>query len=327
MSDDVGTSWHSAGVTELTELRRLLARQHRVTSRAQALDSGLTPDMLRHRIRAGGPWQRILPGVYLTVTGTPTADQRDMAALLYAGPESIITAAAALRRHGLRAPATRAVDVLVPVAGRRGSTGFVRIHRTARLPEMPYASGELRIAAPPRAVADAVRGLAALPEARAVLASAVQRRRCTVAELADELADGPAWGSALLRSALTEIMDGVRSAAEGELRTLLIRAGLPMPMFNARLYRGDVFVAMPDAWWPDAGLAVEVDSREWHLSPADWERTMRRHARMGAYGIVVLHFSPQRIKSEPAAVIATISAALRNARTEPAGIRALAALR
>jgi hypothetical protein len=137
-TDDVGTYWHSAGVTEL---RRLLARQHRVTSRAQALASGMTPDMLRHRIRAGGPWQRILPGVYLTLTGTPTTDQRDMAALLYAGPESIITAAAALRRHGLRAPATRAIDVLVPVASKRGSTGFVRIHRTARLPEMPYASG------------------------------------------------------------------------------------------------------------------------------------------------------------------------------------------
>ncbi len=108
-------------MTELTELRRLLARQHGVTSRAQALASGLTPEMLRHRIRAAGPWQRILPGVYLTVTGTPTTDQRDMAALLYAGPESIIAAAAALRRHGLRAPATRAVDVLVPVGGRRGS--------------------------------------------------------------------------------------------------------------------------------------------------------------------------------------------------------------
>jgi len=34
-----------------------------------------------------------------------------------------------------------------------------------------------------------------------------------------------------------------------------------------------VFLAMPDAWWPAAGVAVEVDSREWHLSPADWERT------------------------------------------------------
>ena len=47
-------------------------------------------------------------------------------------------------------------------------------------------------------------------------------------------------------------------------------------MFNARLYVGSEFVAVPDAWWPDVGVAVEVESREWHLSPEDWERTMRR---------------------------------------------------
>jgi very-short-patch-repair endonuclease len=99
-----------------------------------------------------------------------------------------------------------------------------------------------------------------------------------------------------------------------------------MPMFNARLYRGDVLLAVPDAWWPDAGLAAEVDSREWHLSPADWERTMRRHDRMSACGIVVLHFTPRQIRLEPAVVAATIKTALSNARTDPVGIRTLPAL-
>jgi hypothetical protein len=44
------------------------------------------------------------------------------------------------------------------------------------------------------------------------------------------------------------------------------------------LYRpnGD-FIACPDAWWPDAGVATEIDSRQWHLAPDDWERTMTRH--------------------------------------------------
>jgi hypothetical protein len=147
-----------------------------------------------------------------------------------------------------------------------------------------------------------------------------------VADLADELASGPVGGSALLRSALNEVASGVRSAAEGEFRTLVIRAGLPVPMFNARLLRGDVLIAVADAWWPGAGLAVEVDSREWHLSPADWERTMRRHARMTAHGIVVLHFSPVQVRSQPAMVIETIKASLRNARGKPAGIRTLPAL-
>ena len=39
----------------------------------------------------GGRWQRLLPGVYLAVTGTATQDQREMAALLYAGRRSLLT--------------------------------------------------------------------------------------------------------------------------------------------------------------------------------------------------------------------------------------------
>jgi hypothetical protein len=282
--------------------------------------------MVQHRIRAGGPWQRLLPGVYLTMTGAPTSDQRDTAALLYAGPGSVITGSAALRRHGLPGPGSGIIDVLIPVRRRRESAEFVKIHRTTRFPEQPYASGSVQFAPPARAVADAARGLPALAAVRALVASAVQRDRCTVAELAAELRDGPVRESALLRLALAEVTDGIRSGAEGDFRALLIRAGLPMPMFNARLYCGDVLLAVPDAWWPDAGLAAEVDSREWHLSPADWERTMRRHDRMSACGIVVLHFTPRQIRLEPAVVAATIKTALSNARTDPVGIRTLPAL-
>jgi len=326
-SEGVSTSWHPAGVADLRKVEaalveRTLNRQHGVISRRQALASGLTRNMLQRRIRVGGPWQRILPGVYLAMTGVPTADQRDMAALLYGGPRSVMTAAAALRRHGLRPPNTEAVDILVPAERSREDVSFVRIHRTARLPEAAYASGSVTFAAPARAVADFARGLMALPAVRAVAASAVQRGRCTVGQLADELARGPVQGSALLRLALAEIADGVRSGAEGDFRALIIRAGLPLPMFNAQLYCGDVLLAIADAWWPDAGLAAEVDSREWHLSPADWEHTMRRHARMGACGIVVLHFTPHQIRFEQAMVVETIRAALGSGRGSPAGIQA-----
>jgi hypothetical protein len=63
------------------------------------------------------------------------------------------------------------------------------------------------------------------------------------------------------------------------LHALIKRAGLPMPLFSARLFAGQDFLAVPDCWWPDAGVAAEVDSREWHLSPRDWENTLARPAR------------------------------------------------
>jgi len=318
-------------MTPTTKLNRallaeLLRKQHAVITRRQTTTCGMTADALWARIRPEGAWQRLLPGVYLAVTGTPTVDQRDMAGLLYAGPGSMLTAAAALRRLGLKAPRIDVVDVLVPAARRRQSTGFVRVLRTTRMPEQGCISGQIRFAMAARAVADAARTLKDLGEVRAVVADSVQRRWCRVTELAEELRWGPVAGSAHLRRVLAEVADGIRSSAEADLRDLVKRAGLPMPMFNARLYAGKVLIAVADAWWPEAAVAAEVDSREWHLSPEDWERTLRRHARLTAHGILVLHFTPKQIRTEPAQVVAAIRAALDAARADgQSPVRALPA--
>jgi hypothetical protein len=146
------------------------------------------------------------------------------------------------------------------------------------------------------------------------MAPSTKLNRALLAELAEELRRGPAAGSALFRQALGELGNGIRSTAEADLRDLVSRSGLPAPMFNARLHAGKVLLAAADAWWPEEGVAAEVDSREWHLSPADWERALRRHVRLTAHGILVLHFTPKQIRAEPAAVAAAIRAALDAAR-------------
>src|SRR5580704_4864777 len=89
---------------------------------------------------------------------------------------------------------------------------------------------------------------------------------------------------------------------------------------------GGSFIAEPDAWWTDAGVAGEIESREWHLSPRDWERTLARDARMSAYGIIVLQFPPKRLRTEPQVVAAEIRSALAAGRSRgPLDIRALPA--
>jgi len=292
----------------------LLRRQHNVIARAQAFSLGLSKERVRYQVRDSGPWQRLLPGVYLAHTGSPTADQRDLGALLYAGPRAVLTGSASLRRFGPAGSHADAVDVLVPAEVQQVDAGFARLHRTVRLPRGFCVAGEIRYALPPRAVADAARWLTDLGEVRAVVAGAVQRGLFPVERLVEELEQGPRQGSALLRRALAEVADGVRSAAEGELHALIKRAGLPMPMFNPRLFVGRVFLAVPDCWWPDAGVAAEVDSRAWHLSPREWENTLARQARMAAAGIIVLHFPPSRIYTERKEVIAEIRGALAAGR-------------
>ncbi len=299
-------------------LSRVLQEQHFVISRAQAGACGMSRSALQMRIAQSGPWQRLLPGVYLAVTGTVTQDQREMAALLYAGRMSMITGATAVRRHRLRSPGPDLVDVLIPWNRKRQSVAFVRIHRTRRMPERLVATGRIRFAKVPRAVTDAARSMTRFDDVRAVVCEAVQRRACTVPELAAELKAGPSAGSARLRQALAEIGDGVRSVAEGDFRHLILRSELPRPVFNARLLDATgAFIAMVDAWWEEAGVAAEVDSRAYHLAAADQDRTTERHDKLIAHGIFPLHFPPKRIKTDPAGIIREIGQAIEQGLQRP----------
>jgi hypothetical protein len=289
----------------------LVAYQCDVLSRPQILSAGLTDDWLRHRIRPGGPWQRVLPGIYLTTTGQPTRAQLQVAAALFAGQRSVITGWAALCNYKIRAPETRFVDVLVPADQKRRSCKHVKIHRTRRMPLSVACDGPLRFAPAARAVADTVLNLTKRSDVRAVVASAVQQGRCTAADLGAELAQGPVRGSMLFRSVLAEVRDGIRSPAEADFRDLIRTSGLPQPLFNPRLILEGRLLAVPDAWWADRALVVEIDSREWHLSPDDWEATMARDGRLRAAGIRVIHVTPRQVRTEPARILQDIADALR----------------
>jgi len=301
-----------------SHLIALIEKQESVVTRAQALSGGLTHNALNHRLRQGGPWQPLLPGVYLTVTGTPTLVQKEMAAILYGGPHTVITGAAALRHHRMPAPDSEVIDILIPARRKRQSVSYVSVHRTTRMPKMVIGPPLRDYAFPARAAADAARWLTDLREVRAVVAGVVQSKGCTVIDLAEELRAGGIRDSALLRTVLAEVADGVRSAPEAELRVLIRKAGLPAPMFNPRLYLLDgTFIAQPDAWWPEAGVAIEVDSKRWHFQEAQWQRTMDRHTDLGQYSIVTLHFTPYKLRTDPATVMQKMTNAYNSGITRP----------
>jgi very-short-patch-repair endonuclease len=185
--------------------------------------------------------------------------------------------------------------------------------------ELVVHKGERRYTLAPRAVADAARYTTSLADARATVASAVQRGRCPLNMLAAELADGGLRNSGLLRIVVGEVLGGARSIAEAEFRELILRAKLPVPLFNEAVRRADgTLIAIADAWWPEAGLVAEVDSREWHLSPADWARTMRRHNDLTSFGLQVLHFTPGQIRHEPRSVVTAITGALKSSTSTAA---------
>lgn len=302
------------------DLDTLLRSQDQLITRAQALQH-LSPSALRHRLRPGGPWQVVLPGVCAAVTGTLTPRQRYRAALLHAGPRAQLAGRTAVLGHGLRSlrPDGR-VHVLAPHDTQPSTTGFVVVTRTLRLPGPRLLDG-LPTVPLPRAVVDAARTLGTLREVRALVAEPVQARRVRLQDLVDELAAGHSAGSRLVRVALAEVGAGVRSTTEAELRVLLRGSALLRhARWDVRLVdlRGR-WLADVDAYLEDAGLAVESDSRAWHLSPEDWEATMARHARLAGAGVQVVHVPPQRHRRTPGLVVAELEQAYRAAlRTGPA---------
>jgi hypothetical protein len=210
-------------------LRGVLQAQRQVVTRTQALLCGMPHSTVDRYAAPGGRWQRLLPGVYLALTGSATQDQRDMAALLYAGRRSLLTGSAAMRRHHLRPAGPDLVDVLIPWERTRQSTGFVRICRTQRM-----------------------------------------------------------------------------------------RSGLPRPVFNAQLFDADgIFIATVDAWWPEAGVAAEIDSRAYHLAAADQDRTTERHDKLAAHGILTLHFPPRRVKTDAAGIVSELQSAIDKGLARP----------
>ena len=54
------------------------------------------------RCQDGGPWRRLLPGIVLLGSGPATRQQEITAALMYGGPEALVTGLEACRRHGVR---------------------------------------------------------------------------------------------------------------------------------------------------------------------------------------------------------------------------------
>lgn len=265
----------------------------------------------------GGKWQKLLPGIYLSVTGKPTPEQRQVAALLYAGPESVITGPTAIRLHRLRVNGPDIIDVLVHWNMKRQSTGFVRVHRTRRMPGY-YTMGAIRFARVGRAVADASRSLTSLDDVRAVVAEVVQKRACTIAEISIELTKGSNRDSVNLRTALDEVRAGARSAPEARFLRRLKQSDLPLPEFNVTLLAPDgTFIAEVDAWWADAGVAAEIDSQEYHFYREGWLKTSERHNRMVTYGILPHHFPPRRVDTDWDGIYAELRSSIEKGLQRP----------
>ncbi|PZF94901.1 type IV toxin-antitoxin system AbiEi family antitoxin domain-containing protein [Micromonospora endophytica] len=279
----------------------LAERQQQIVTRAQLLAAGFD-DMYLYRQARRGLWQRVLPATYALVTGTLTSEQRRISAALYAGDHAQLTGLAALTWYGFRqSPSSDVVHLIVPHHARRKSAGFAVLSRALALDARARHTPLYPVCSPARAVVDAARDLRQLRPVRAVVAEAIQRGYADLAALDEEIRRARRSRTALVRKAFSEVVQGTRSAPEAELRECLAADPVLSEIhWNPRLVDpGGRSLPTPDGYLPDAAVALEVDSQEYHLRPADWARTLDRHNELSRHGILVLHFTPAQIRREP----------------------------
>lgn len=301
-------------------IRRIAADQFGLITSAQLDAVGVPRRTVQwSEQQVGGMLTFVLPGVHAFETRRlMTREQHLVAAQLYAGPDAVITGAARLRRRGVRAASHPAfgppaeVHVLVNHGSKRASRDFVRIERTVAMP-VGRPDGLLRLAPLSRAVLDASRLCRDEDAVRSLIYETVQRELVAPEALDLERRAGQKRGSRFARLALESVYAGARSMPEGDLVAILARSGLGRMRLNVDLFTPEgAFIARPDAYDPESGVCLEIDSREHHFAVASWEATMRRHARMTSYGLLVIHATPTRMRSETEVVMEEVLRAIRS---------------
>jgi hypothetical protein len=288
---------------------------------AQLEAIGIPSSTLARRIRTGGLWRRVLPGVYLVASGPMSVEQREAAAMLFTGRDVVLTGAAGMRRWGLEYlpddPASAPVHTLIPLSRHRKSAGFVIVERTKR-PPTPTVIDGLPVAPLARCVVDAGRRITSRRDTRAFLLEVVQRELASTLDIEHELARAQRRGTSLLRECLQEARAGVRSAPEAELRQHMLRAGFDGVLWNPvlRLPNG-TFIAQPDGLIMASMTVIEVQSQQYHGTGERFVSTLNRATDFGTLGLIVVHVVPSEMRRDPQGTLAKIAAAHRQGLTRP----------
>ncbi|MFD7899188.1 hypothetical protein [Streptomyces sp. NPDC059743] len=304
-------------------IAKLSHTQMRLATTRQLRATGLAASTAAGRCAPGGPWQRLLPGVVLIQTGEPDPRQRLLAAVLYAdagtaglsGARAVLTGEAALSVYGVRGATAECADVLI--GARRGlrDRSYVRLRRTSRWPPTLLVNG-IPCVRPVRAASDFAAHEPSTERVRAILATTVQTCSCHPEDLRAELRASHALRNPAVGAVLDELRVGTRSIAEGQARDTLLAAGLPHPLWNPVLLtpRG-TFLARPDAYWAHAGVALEVDSEEFHLGITAYRTTLRRRLLLEAHGVDVISAVPALIRDHPEELVAAVRTKLHQAKS------------
>ncbi|MEU6173032.1 hypothetical protein ABZ832_14040 [Streptantibioticus parmotrematis] len=301
--------------------------RRRVMTARELRAHGVPAAVLQERCRPGGPWQQLLPDVFLLHAGPASGEERVHAALLYAGlppkgqeggGDAMVTGLAALALHGFTGvpplEALNQVDVLVSRGRKVKDTGEVRVRRAHTLPRPRHVAG-LPCAPVARAVADAVAVLDDARAVRALLTEAVRTGDCEPAAVVRELNTARLLDRPHVVNAVDALLAEGRAIAESRLYEMVRRYGLPDPVWNVDLrLPGGPYLGSVDAYWPDHAVALELDARApRHDDPQLWTQARRAREHLDRLGIEVVRTTPKKLRTSLETQAAVVRTALLSA--------------
>ena len=291
-------------------LRSPAQRQYGVVSRSQALRAGLSPDMIKFRIRSGR-WQQLHLGVYATFSGTPGRGARLWAALLAAGPDAALSYETAAELHGLSDKAASPIHVSVPRERHLVAIEGVRLHRSARVATATQGY-------PPRTtVEETVLDLTQVARSFDDVCGWVTR--AIARELTDETSLQAAMDKRPRLRWRADLHEVLEAAATGDHSVLEFRYhrdverahSLPEPDRQVPFTEKDGRRGRRDRVYQEYGVVVELDGRLAHPEENRWKDKARDNAAAVARQ-QSLRYDWAAVTQRPCATAAEVAEVLRN---------------
>jgi very-short-patch-repair endonuclease len=281
-----------------------------VVARRQLSALGFGAQAIDHRI-AQGRLHRIHHGVYAVGHRSLSAHGRWMAAVLAIGPDAVLSHRSAAALWGIRPAVGPRIDVTVRAAARRRRSRIaVHVTRELRGRDRARRAG-IAVTSVPRTLLDLGGVVPAAQLARAFEeAERLDLLDMRAIEDVCRRGRGRRGLGALMRILAdhTDSAPAIRSELERAFVDLCEVHRLSRPQVNALAAGFEV-----DALWPRQRLVVELDGYAFRRTRGAFERDRHRDATLLLAGYRVLRFTHRRLQREPAAIAATLRAALASA--------------
>jgi hypothetical protein len=235
-----------------------------------------------------------------------------MGAQLWAGPRAALSHLTAAAIWGLRDGRPLAIDV---VTNRSIRASGVRVHRSPISSDDVVRVGAFVVTTGARTMIDfggrarrgASRDLFGASPLRAIARASRIRR---AAQAGGRQGAEGSWSPPLL-----DLRDPGSAPTESEIETLLFRvlrkAHLPLPERQHSVWDDREFVTRIDFAYPEARIAIPVDSYKWHSRRRVWEKDMERRNRLQALDWRVRPTTSGELRYQPERLTADVARLLR----------------